>query len=1063
VSHLIKVDNWPGFKDKRHALLLGGPLLQHAITSHTGGKGLQLGGPLLRHVMAGESQGEYAPGRQALVLGEISARYHVRIEPSPYQRQALLVGGAHWKFALRDDAGQDERQGLGWGALQARKTIDIDMWSWAAYRARNGLRLGTPEIVGTLKADDSYWAEKQRHALALAEPVAGAPLEVRGGGWMELQRRALAMGQLQASTPIKDSDGWWDKRQRHAIALGGAQLPIVPLHVTEQQARYALAMGPLRGAQVLRPSPHDRHGMRVAQSLPPAPRILVEKGAAIERQALQFGSPAVQQHNALQQIDGQNHALSLGLLSLPLVPRVLQTKIEQFALKLGKLPGAHALLPKDATSARCAVQLGFTAKEQTTLEQAGFTVPANGKPHYFNRALAFGAPMMEHHLRVRSGIVKADGILVNYIGARRAIQCGIPQKVYIAPPDILGDIYHFPIFTSLGMPWGQTLVSGLVRTQQIINTVTGEKTDAGAWEFLNGQWAHDGFGNEVTGGGSWQITEFHEDGSASGTVFGGGEWGSHIPAEVRIFYHEVLQISVETHILYTGGTWGFTGTWSIGSSGALSWEIVINKGSGARIGKIFLRGNLPDDSIFGEGFETEEVGGSGSGSGSSGFTILPDDYLNGSDFDFQSLPEDDLESLLGKLYSEAKRKKGKGSGSGSDSGSDSGSGSGSGSGSDSGSGSGSGISASGGAQLIGPVPSIVLPAPPAEGEAERRVGTLQGIAPTVSLTDTLHIEARADAHQAAFLLVHTRLHVADNLQASSSLALRDTLHASGRVGPMTTDARLQEVLRVQDAVQGYASTQDRLAERLHVDGRAQAASLARVFVSLHVQDAVRADTVLHLQESLHLDSRASAFTRRPDVLLRETLHCSERISGNGLSWPRLATTVHVRESLFAPDAAATCWVMTLGTHAVYFWDNWQFTDMLQIDGKIFAAGPNGLMLMDADSDNGRPIAARVQYGFSELAGQDNDGATLKKRVPHILAGYTAQQPLQLTCETYGQNWPVYRYTMPAAPAAQPINNRITIGKGLNARYWRFAIENTQGGDFTLHSLEAEVLYAQRRL
>jgi len=65
--------------------------------------------------------------------------------------------------------------------------------------------------------------------------------------------------------------------------------------------------------------------------------------------------------------------------------------------------------------------------------------------------------------------------------------------------------------------------------------------------------------------------------------------------------------------------------------------------------------------------------------------------------------------------------------------------------------------------------------------------------------------------------------------------------------------------------------------------------------------------------------------------------------------------------------------MTLETTAAYWWSNWQFTDMVQVDGRIFAAGPEGLALLGADSDAAEPIAASVHYGFSELGGFDDKG------------------------------------------------------------------------------------------
>lgn len=161
------------------------------------------------------------------------------------------------------------------------------------------------------------------------------------------------------------------------------------------------------------------------------------------------------------------------------------------------------------------------------------------------------------------------------------------------------------------------------------------------------------------------------------------------------------------------------------------------------------------------------------------------------------------------------------------------------------------------------------------------------------------------------------------------------------------------------------------------------------------------------------------------------------------------------------------WVMNADTGGVSWYDNWAFTSMAVVDGRVFASGPDGLVLLGGDSDGADTIDARVEYGLTEFGGYDKGGQPKesqgKKRVPALWFGYTAQGALAAEVETYGQGLPAYTYAMPPRSANQPRNNRIQPGKGLNARYWRIGVSNVSGCDFEVHSLAAEVAASNRRL
>lgn len=164
------------------------------------------------------------------------------------------------------------------------------------------------------------------------------------------------------------------------------------------------------------------------------------------------------------------------------------------------------------------------------------------------------------------------------------------------------------------------------------------------------------------------------------------------------------------------------------------------------------------------------------------------------------------------------------------------------------------------------------------------------------------------------------------------------------------------------------------------------------------------------------------------------------------------------DATFYKDPSATAWVMNTETAAPYWYSNWQFSDMIQVGDKVLAVGPEGLCVIGAGTDAGETIDAAVQYGFTDF------GTDQKKRVPEFVFGYTAETPMGITVETYGQGYPPYEYSLSAQRLSeQPNNGRLTPGKGLNARYWRIEIHNTDGGAFSVNSITASLAVSSRRL
>ncbi|AVS68128.1 hypothetical protein C8245_22895 [Paracidovorax avenae] len=196
--------------------------------------------------------------------------------------------------------------------------------------------------------------------------------------------------------------------------------------------------------------------------------------------------------------------------------------------------------------------------------------------------------------------------------------------------------------------------------------------------------------------------------------------------------------------------------------------------------------------------------------------------------------------------------------------------------------------------------------------------------------------------------------------------------------------------------------------------------------------------------------------------------CSGEVQVHSISQIQVSDGSAGADELLMIDRGLIAWVMNTETGGVSWYDGWSFTGMAVVDGKVFAVGPEGLAVVGGSLDSQESIPARVQYGFNDFSGYSDSGApknsgTGKKRVVGLWYGYAADGLLNATVETYGQGYGPFTYAMQPRTAAQPRNNRVVPGKGLNSRYWRIGIANVGGAGFRVSSIEAELAESKRRL
>lgn len=133
-----------------------------------------------------------------------------------------------------------------------------------------------------------------------------------------------------------------------------------------------------------------------------------------------------------------------------------------------------------------------------------------------------------------------------------------------------------------------------------------------------------------------------------------------------------------------------------------------------------------------------------------------------------------------------------------------------------------------------------------------------------------------------------------------------------------------------------------------------------------------------------------------------------------------------------------------------------FNSFCQIDDKYYAAGPDGLYQIEfAGDDNGVEIAAKMSTGDLDF---DDE---MQKRISDFYMGVRTEGDLVLRIAT-DENEPVEYELKPYAVNTLK-QRRVITAKGARGKYWRFEIENTNGCDFEIDTMNIAVVPVARRI
>ena len=153
----------------------------------------------------------------------------------------------------------------------------------------------------------------------------------------------------------------------------------------------------------------------------------------------------------------------------------------------------------------------------------------------------------------------------------------------------------------------------------------------------------------------------------------------------------------------------------------------------------------------------------------------------------------------------------------------------------------------------------------------------------------------------------------------------------------------------------------------------------------------------------------------------------------------------------------TAWVFTLGAEVppVSRYSDFGFNSFVQIGGRYYAAGDDGIYELRGDDDGGEEIEGYF------LTGRKQQEVDRRTRTPVLYI--TGRSTGLLHCRVIDEDGVEHDYMAERALGNVPSRERVKVGRGLKMTNWQFRIGNESGQDFELSDAGTLVDVQKRRV
>lgn len=152
------------------------------------------------------------------------------------------------------------------------------------------------------------------------------------------------------------------------------------------------------------------------------------------------------------------------------------------------------------------------------------------------------------------------------------------------------------------------------------------------------------------------------------------------------------------------------------------------------------------------------------------------------------------------------------------------------------------------------------------------------------------------------------------------------------------------------------------------------------------------------------------------------------------------------------------WVVNTKSSAFSEYDNFPFDSVIEVSGTYYAVADDGLYEITGDNDQGEQIDAFIKTGLLDM------GSHFIKDAKSAYIGFSTdgRMLMKVTTTQKGRK-EEWWYELKQSQNGSLRDGRVTIGRGLRAKYWQFEIANVDGADFELDDVQLMYNVLSRRV
>lgn len=153
------------------------------------------------------------------------------------------------------------------------------------------------------------------------------------------------------------------------------------------------------------------------------------------------------------------------------------------------------------------------------------------------------------------------------------------------------------------------------------------------------------------------------------------------------------------------------------------------------------------------------------------------------------------------------------------------------------------------------------------------------------------------------------------------------------------------------------------------------------------------------------------------------------------------------------EKEVTVWALSIENNDMTRYENYGFKSFAIIRGQAYGTKPDGIYLLEGNTDDGAQIASRINFG------RKNFGTLHRKALPYVYVGMAADGQSVLKVGASGQE---YFYTI-RHNTLEHKAHRFELGRGLDASFYDVELQNVSGSAFDMSEIEFMPVELKRKL